>query len=54
MGEPSILHRRGEDEGMEWCRGSQGERKEKMERGKIHREGIYCKECYNCASQFLT
>ena len=31
-----------------------GERKIKMERGKIHRKGIYCKEHYNCASQFLT
>lgn len=35
MGKPSILHRRGEDEGMEWCRGSQGTcRKEEGKNGQ--------------------
>lgn len=31
-----------------------GKRKVRMDRRKIHRKGIYYKEYYNCASQFLT
>lgn len=54
MGEPSILHRRGEDEGVGDPKEPAGEWKVKMEGGKIHRKGIYCKECYNCASQCVT